>query len=107
MKVRKSIFPSAVLAGENKLIPVSVQSDQLLCLPDPVSYTHLNAIRVTAERNPADLKWDAIGAESVSYTHLFVYIYLLNKSFHLGLISTNCIACTSATYDRGNSMVVG
>ena len=25
-------------------------------------------IRVTAERNPADLKWDAVGA--VSYTHL-------------------------------------
>ena len=24
-----------------------------------------NAIRVTAERNPADLKWDAIGAEYV------------------------------------------
>ena len=23
------------------------------------------------------------------------------------LISTNCIACTSATYERGNSMVVG
>ena len=29
------MLPSAVLVGENRLMPVSVQSDQLLCLPEP------------------------------------------------------------------------
>ena len=37
IKVRNNIFPSAVFAGENKLMPVSVQSDQLLCLPEPLT----------------------------------------------------------------------
>ena len=32
-----------------------------------------NAIRVTAERNPADLKWDAIGAENYAkYNDIYV-----------------------------------
>ncbi len=34
-KVRNSIFPFGFLPGANKLMPVSVQSDQLLCLPEP------------------------------------------------------------------------
>ena len=34
------MFPSAVFVGEKRLTPVSVQSDQLLCLPEP--FTPLN-----------------------------------------------------------------
>ena len=34
-KVRNSMFPFGFLPGANRLTPVSVQSDQLLCLPEP------------------------------------------------------------------------
>ena len=34
------MFPSAVLVGEKRLMPVSVHKDQLLCLPEP--FTPLN-----------------------------------------------------------------
>ena len=34
-KVRNSMFPFGFLPGAKRLTPVSVQSDQLLCLPEP------------------------------------------------------------------------
>ena len=36
-KVRKSMFPFGFLPGAKRLIPVSVQSDQLLCFPEPLT----------------------------------------------------------------------
>ena len=36
-KVRNSMFPFGFLPGAKRLMPVSVQSDQLLCLPEPLT----------------------------------------------------------------------
>ena len=50
MKVTKRRLSSGVLPGPIKRIPVSVPSDQLLCLPDP--FTPLNGFSCSNTRKP-------------------------------------------------------